>query len=123
MPLSFLFPLSPRVKESSLQEVFPENIRPMDSIGECSLRRMTQTDLTDPDELLRLAGWNQTPEDWCHMLELQPEGCFVAEAQSKTVLGTVTTITYGGTIAWIGMMLVHPDHRRKGIGRALMVSA
>jgi GNAT superfamily N-acetyltransferase len=34
--------------------------------------------------------------------------------------GTATTIGYGTDLAWIGMVLVHPDHRRHGVGRALL---
>jgi hypothetical protein len=36
------------------------------------------------------------------------------------VLGTVTTTTYGTKLAWVGMMLVHPEHRRKGIATQMM---
>ncbi|MGB0582258.1 MAG: GNAT family N-acetyltransferase, partial [Limisphaerales bacterium] len=33
---------------------------------------------------------------------------------------TVTTTAYGADLAWIGMVLVHPDMRRRGIASALM---
>ena len=36
------------------------------------------------------------------------------------MVGTVTTVTHGSELAWIGMMLVHPDKRRCGIGSRLM---
>jgi GNAT superfamily N-acetyltransferase len=83
---------------------------------------MTQGDVAAADDLRRFAGWNQTPDDWREMIRMQPDGCFVVEANGL-ILGTVTTIQYACTLAWIGMMLVHPDHRRRGIGRALMVQA
>jgi predicted N-acetyltransferase YhbS len=86
------------------------------------LRRMTEADLPGADELRRLAGWNQTAEEWRRSLSLEPEGCFVALQDGK-VAGTVTTITYGRALAWIGMMLVHPDHRGRGIGTGLMQQA
>jgi predicted N-acetyltransferase YhbS len=35
-------------------------------------------------------------------------------------VGTVTTTVYGTALAWIGMMLVHPEHRRTGIATRLM---
>ena len=84
-----------------------------------SLRRMTDGDLPAADELRRLAGWNQTVEDWRRMLSLEPRGCFVAVLEGK-VVGTVTSTTYGQTLAWVGMMLVHPEHQRRGIGTRLM---
>jgi GNAT superfamily N-acetyltransferase len=87
-----------------------------------SLRRMTETDLAPIDELRRLAGWNQTPGDWSRLLGLQPEGCFVAVSGTE-IVGTVTTTAYGQAVAWIGMMLVHPDHRRQGIATRLMKHA
>ena len=35
----------------------------------------------------------------------------------------VTTIRYGNTVGWIGMVLVHPDFRRLGIGSKLLREA
>ena len=89
---------------------------------EVCLRRMTQTDVPAADELRQLAGWNQTPSDWNRLLRLEPQGCFVA-VENGRVDGTVTTTTYGQTLGWIGMMLVHPNHRRQGIATLLMREA
>ena len=50
---------------------------------------------------------------------LEPSGCFAARVGGR-LIGTVTTTTYGRSVAWIGMMVVDPDFRRKGIGTALM---
>ncbi len=87
-----------------------------------SLRRMTDGDLRVADELRRLAGWNQTLEDWRRLLWLEPRGCFVA-VENGEVVGTVTTTTYGQALAWIGMMLVRAEHQRRGIGTRLMRQA
>lgn len=83
---------------------------------------LTERHLPAADELRRLAGWNQTPEDWERLLSFEPQGCFVAIDHGE-VIGTVTTTTFGEQLAWIGMMLVHPDHRRRGIGTRLMQAA
>jgi predicted N-acetyltransferase YhbS len=91
-------------------------------MGELSLRVMTQGDLAAVDELRRLAGWNQTPQDWRGFLELEPQGCFLAELDGE-LAGTVTTTSYAQALAWIGMMLVHPKHRRHGIATRLMGQA
>jgi GNAT superfamily N-acetyltransferase len=88
----------------------------MDSFA---LRNLTETDLPGADELRRLSGWNQTLKDWRRMLSLEPDGCFVAVEDAR-VVGTVTAITYGDALAWIGMMLVHPERQKRGIGSALM---
>lgn len=83
-----------------------------------SLRRMTPADLDFGMRLKDAAGWNQTPADWRRLLALNPEGCFVALADGVRA-GTVTGLPYG-TMGWVGMMLVDPDQRRLGIGRALL---
>ena len=87
----------------------------MATMERVSFRRMTDGDLPAADELRRLAGWNQTLEDWRRLLCLEPRGCFVAALEGG-VVGTVTTTTYGLALAWIGMMLVHAEHQRRGIG-------
>src|SRR2546428_4453627 len=94
----------------------------MATMERVSLRQMADGDLRAADELRRLAGWNQTLEDWRRLLWLEPRGCFVA-VQEGGVLGTVTTTTYGQALAWIGMMLVHAEHQRRGIGTRLMRQA
>ena len=72
--------------------------------------------------LLYDAGWNQTERDWRGYLSYDPEGCFVAEVRGQPA-GTATTIRYGDRFGWIGMVLVHPDHRRLGLGTRLLKQA
>jgi len=83
------------------------------------LRLLTREDLPFADSVRALAGWNQTIADWERFLATEPDGCFFAEWNGAPA-GTATTIVYSPALAWIGMVLVHPDHRRRGIGRALL---
>lgn len=83
------------------------------------IRQMTVADLNSAMALKDLAGWNQTLDDIKRLIEYEPDGCFIAEIDGKPV-GTVSTTSYGNDLAWIGMMLVHPDYRRRGIARSLM---
>ena len=83
------------------------------------IRQLTRADLPFADRVRDLAGWNQTKGDWERFLAMEPDGCFLAEWEGQPA-GTATTTTYGNALAWIGMVLVHPDHRRRGIGRALL---
>lgn len=83
------------------------------------LRKLTAADLPFADTVRELAGWNQTLDDWERFLAAEPEGCFLAEWNGAPV-GTATTTIYSSDLAWIGMVLVHPDYRRRGIGRALL---
>lgn len=87
-----------------------------------TIRTMQLDDLREADMLRDLAGWNQQLTDWRRMLRLDPDGCFVA-ALPDGVVGTVTTIRYGTDLGWIGMMLVHPEYRRRGIAQRLMETA
>lgn len=84
-----------------------------------NIRLLGPGDLPFCEELRRVAGWNQRAEDWERFLRLSPEGCFVAE-QGGQPAGTVTTIRYGWEMGWIGMLLVHPDWRGRGVGTALL---
>ena len=71
------------------------------------------------DSLRALAGWNQTLVCWKRFIATEPEGCFLAEWEGVPV-ATAITLRYTAEVAWIGMVLVHPAHRRRGIGRALL---
>jgi predicted N-acetyltransferase YhbS len=82
------------------------------------LRPMTAADLPLGLHLSRQAGWNQIEADWRRTLDLQPDGCFVAERQG-TPVGTTTTCIFGA-VAWVAMVLVEQAQRRRGIGAALM---
>jgi len=83
------------------------------------IRTMRPDDIPLGLELCRFAGWNQVEADWLRLQALSPGGVFVAE-QDGRACGTASTIAYGSRIAWIGMVLVHPDYRRQGVGSALM---
>ena len=80
---------------------------------------MQRSDVPWADSLRALAGWNQTRADWRRLLRLEPDGCFVAE-WAHAPAGTATTLVYGVELAWIGMVLVQPDLRRRGVGTALL---
>lgn len=84
-----------------------------------TLRPMTTADIPAAGRLRQLAGWNQTEKDWRRFLQLSPDGCFVACVGGK-VCGTVTTLNYQNRLGWIGMILVDPDFRKRGIGTRLL---
>jgi GNAT superfamily N-acetyltransferase len=82
---------------------------------------MTISDIPVGMRLKEQAGWNQLEADWRRLLDLQPDGCFLAESGGVPV-GTVATCRFG-PVAWIALMLVDEAYRRQGIGRALMTRA
>ena len=83
------------------------------------LRTMAKHDVRAGLRLKELAGWNQTADDWNRFLDASPQGCFVAEADGK-VCGTAATISFENKFAWIGMVLVDPEYRSRGIGTKLL---
>jgi predicted N-acetyltransferase YhbS len=88
-----------------------------------NFRAMVAVDIPSGLSFCRLTGWNQLSRDWELFLRLNPDGCRVALDENGSVIGTVTTIPYQSKFAWIGMVLVHPSHRREGIGTALLREA
>jgi len=80
---------------------------------------MNEQDVPDGLRLNTLAGWNQTAADWRRFLGNSPGGCFVMEHDGK-VIGTATTVFYENRFAWIGMVLVDSEFRKRGIGTELL---
>ena len=84
-----------------------------------NIRLMRPADIPFGLELCRQAGWNQLEDDLRRLLELAPEGFFLAEDDGRPC-GAASAVAYGVHTAWIGMVLVHKDFRRRGIGAQLM---
>jgi len=85
-------------------------------------------DLSDLLALCRAAGWNQTEADWLRVMALEPELSLGIRAGGH-IVATAVGFTYPGgdaapplvpPLAWIGMVLTHPDHRGHGYARLLM---
>src|ERR1041384_777414 len=83
------------------------------------IRLLLESDIPAAMQLKEAAGWNQTEDDWRRLLLLEPNGCFCAIKDCR-VVGTTTTTTYVDELAWVGMVLVDPQHRRQGIAAKLM---
>ena len=95
--------------------LLPMNLEP-------SIRKLGESDLAGAMALVRSAGWNQTEQDWRHILELEPEGALALEAEGR-VACTATAVCYGRELAWIGMVLTLPECRGRGYARLLMGEA
>lgn len=83
-------------------------------------RLLRSSDVPGAFELSRIAGWNQTEADWLSYLSLDAEGCMAALIGGE-LAGTVTSMRYGERLGWIGMLLVHPRHRGRGLGKELIL--
>jgi len=80
---------------------------------------MRATDIDAGLDLCRVSRWNQVRRDWEQFLALTPDGASVAEYEGR-VIGTVATVRYGTRFGWIGMVLVDPAVRGRGIGTQLL---
>ena len=80
---------------------------------------MTAADIPAGLRLCRLAGWNQLAADWALLLHLSADACLVAD-EGDNVVGTATAVRYDSRLAWIGMILVDPAVRGRGIGTRLL---
>ena len=88
-------------------------------MSELRIRTLESRHIEAAMDMGKLEGWNQTATDWRRLIALEPKGCFLAEWAGSPA-GTVTTVRHGGSQAWIGMMLVDPRFRRRGVAGALM---
>lgn len=80
---------------------------------------MRGSDIDAGLRLCRASRWNQVRRDWEQFLVLTPGGTWVAELDGD-VVGTVATVRYGTRFGWIGMVLVDPAERGRGIGTLLL---
>lgn len=76
---------------------------------------MTAADVEDGLRLSRASGWNQTAADWRLLLSLGP-GLFRVALENGRVVASGGAVRYGEALAWICMILVHPDARGRGLG-------
>ena len=91
-------------------------------MDQLEIRLLFESDIPAAAKLEKAAGWNQTEADWRRLIKLEPNGCFAA-IENDQLVGTTTTTTYQGDLAWIGMVLIDPQHRRRGIATRLIETA
>jgi GNAT superfamily N-acetyltransferase len=69
-------------------------------------------------ELSIAAHWNQNAADWRLMLEIgRGYGLSLADG---TLAASTVTLPYGAAFAWVSMVLVAPEHRRRGYATRLL---
>ena len=83
------------------------------------MRIFSQDDIKVGMLLKDRAGWNQIPQDWKCLLNLEPQGCFAAELEGRCV-ASATAVNYESRFGWVGMVLVAPDFHRQGIATQMV---
>ncbi len=79
---------------------------------------LSRPELDDVQALVREANWNQVTADW--RIFLAHGRVYAAQDAAGRIVATTATLPYGGRFAWIGMVLVAGDHRRRGLATLLM---
>ncbi len=63
------------------------------------------------------AGWNQNAADW---LVFQRHGEIFGVMAGDSLVATAAILPYGGDFAWISMVLVTAEFRRRGLATSLL---
>ncbi|MBN1266127.1 MAG: GNAT family N-acetyltransferase [Anaerolineales bacterium] len=86
------------------------------------IRIFTADDIEFAAGLTHSEGWlSETPEVFHDFYHYRPDGCFIAEEEGRRV-GMVVAAPYGRD-GFIGELIVHPEWRGAGRGKALMAHA
>ncbi len=117
MPLA-LTKRGPSISQAHQQD-FINGVAHMSEETQIKIRLLSENDLTEAVQIIKPANWNQTKQDWQRLIRLEPQGCFAAWVEGRLV-ATITTTIYGTELAWIGMMIVAQEYRRRGLATKLM---
>ncbi|HKA81359.1 MAG TPA: GNAT family N-acetyltransferase [Xanthobacteraceae bacterium] len=79
---------------------------------------LSPSELADAGALVAEARWNQLAADW-RIFIAQGRVYAVATPQGR-IVATAATLPYGGRFAWISMVLVAGEYRRRGLATQLM---
>jgi GNAT superfamily N-acetyltransferase len=82
---------------------------------------MEYADLAYAKSLTDIESWGHQESDFRRLLELDPQGCFVAWHEDDRA-GIATTISYG-QYSFLGNIIVEKQHRGRNIGPTLMQHA
>lgn len=88
--------------------------------SELTTRDLCLTDASAALRLSTIADWNQTVVDWGFLIK---HGWSRGISCDGSIVATVVVLSYPPGIGWIGMVLVDPEWRNKGLATRLMHEA
>ncbi len=86
------------------------------------IRTMKKADIPFGVRLVTAEGWDYNQADFKRLRSSQPDGCFIASIDGVDA-GMVTSTSYGENSAFIGCLLVDPEHRGRRLGITLFEHA
>lgn len=85
--------------------------------SDLAVSRLGADELQGAQALVAEAGWNQVAADWKIFLDLGT--AYAVRGTAGRLVATAATLPYG-KFAWISMVLVAGDHRRRGLATRLL---
>lgn len=82
-------------------------------------RRATRAELDLILGWARAEGWNPGLDDAEAFYAADPEGFFVAVDEADRAVAAISVVNHSADFAFLGLYIVAPEHRGKGIGYAL----
>ena len=82
---------------------------------------LSPSELSDLSALVTEANWNQLAAGWRVFIEYGR--LHVAHTAAGRIVATTAALSYGGRFAWISMVLVGGEYRRRGVATALLRQA
>jgi GNAT superfamily N-acetyltransferase len=79
---------------------------------------LSSAEMADASALVAEARWNQTEADW--RIFLAQGRVYVAQTSAGRIVATTATLPFSGGFAWISMVLVTGEYRRRGLATKLM---
>lgn len=87
-----------------------------------TVRTMRRDELDTAVDLAAAEGWNPGVHDATAFWAADPEGFLVAEVDGE-LAGCISAVSYGGELGFIGLYIVLPHLRGRGIGSRLWAAA
>ncbi|GIY28553.1 n-acetyltransferase domain-containing protein [Caerostris darwini] len=98
------------------QQIFPFEM-------EVAVRNATQSDLSSVLEMAKSVGRYICIEELQTFMRIDPECLFMAESSENTIVGTCCATILAPDLGFMGLYIVTPDNRGRGIGLRLWKTA
>jgi GNAT superfamily N-acetyltransferase len=82
---------------------------------------LSAAEMADAGALVSEARWNQVEADW--RIFLAQGRVYAASTDTGRIVATTATLPFGGRFAWISMVLVTGEYRRRGLATRLLQMA
>ena len=82
-------------------------------------RNATQSELCEVLDWAAAEGWNPGLDDAAAFYRADPKGFFVAVDGADRPVAAISVVNHNDSFAFLGLYIVRPEHRGKGIGLAL----